>query len=134
MHPDAQRMMSKRAGATMVEVKGSHAYMCRSRKRARTSSRRPRLQLWRQKNLPRENLPAQNRLSDLRQGGFETPNAPAKPPFAEECHWHWGTDPPWSQVEQMVRRRLTANAAAEPLLNIAIRLRHTLVLAQVFVP
>ena len=33
--PDAQRAMSKRAGSTVVEVKGSHRSTCRSRRRSR---------------------------------------------------------------------------------------------------
>ena len=41
---------------------------------------------------------------------------------------------PALQIDQMARHRLAANADTQPLLNIAIRLRHTLVLAQVFVP
>jgi pimeloyl-ACP methyl ester carboxylesterase len=39
--PPAQQLMSKRAGSTVVEVKGSHTITCRSPKRWRASSIRP---------------------------------------------------------------------------------------------
>jgi pimeloyl-ACP methyl ester carboxylesterase len=67
--PDAQRAMSKRAGSTVAEVKGSHAVYVSQHRRSLPSSKRPRRVPWRQRRISRPTgNPATELHSEVAQG------------------------------------------------------------------